>query len=147
MQKMRAWVLSLAAYSAVVLLSPVTPVIAGGTVKTVQAKLVGKFVTEPVVVQGKGRTTLVIGNTFINSEKIVSQGAENPSMVEMKLPQNGGRVIYRNNRVINRGQIVHKGAGGGIASMTILRREPFQVGEAEVKNNKSQNFGTIKGYR
>jgi hypothetical protein len=143
---MRALVLSLTAYSAAVFLSPVTPIFAGGTPETIHTQLVGKVVTEPVVVQGQGRTTLVVGNTLVNSEKIVSQGAENSSMLEMRLPQNGGRVIYKNNRVINRGPIVHKG-GEGVAAMTILSKEPWQSGEAEVENNESQNTGTIKGYR
>ena len=75
--------------------------------------LTGSFVKRPVTVQGKGAATVVAGNLAINTTN------QADSLIKVKCPNAGHKIIVRNNKVINQGQIVSSRAGGTAGAMVI----------------------------
>ncbi len=105
-------------------------------------RLVGETLTQPVRVQGADGITIVFGNTIVNFDKILTSGPRNPTcMLDIRPSVNGGRIFYRNNRIINKGRIIHLGAG--IGAMTAIAPH-CQINSM---NNYSQNSGRIQGIK
>jgi hypothetical protein len=107
-------------------------------------RLQGKFVEKPVTVQAKSGTTLVTGNTIINQSHIVTKEEKGAAaMVEVWCPENsGGRIVIRNNRIINRGEILSR---GGDAGMTVIQCVPGETVFIETMGNTYENPGRITG--
>lgn len=65
-------------------------------------------VTSPINVKGRNSTTVIQGSTFINN------GTVENMFLKVYCPAYGGRVIVRNNRLINRGRIIGRDSTVGL---------------------------------
>jgi len=123
-----------------------SPLLAAEVVHHVPGMIGQTVVNTPVVAQAPAGTTVVFGNTFLNTSSIFGFGRESASMVTIRPPAMKGRIIYRSNRVFNMGSIIHKG-GDGAAGMVTLETKPGQTAIEEVINNRSLNAGRIMGLK
>lgn len=96
--------------------------------------LINKVITQPIIVEGRGGATVISGITAINMGLI--RGAKFASLVEVRCPRRGHRVIIRGSRFINNGKIfTYRGRNNSSAS--ILLYTCHRRGNAKLRINDS----------
>lgn len=105
-----------------------------------RTQLVGEVVTRPTTVQANAGTTVVMGNTAINTRTIIGNTERTASQLDVRCPLGGGRVVMFGNRVYNGGQIIASGESAQI----VTRCDGSFVAQILSDHNEVFNFGRIK---
>lgn len=105
-------------------------------------RLVNQHIKEPIAVQGD-RITVVRGNVIVNTEKIFRQNNDEAFMLKICPPGKGTRIIYRSNKIINRGRIIQAGRKHSVASMVFLKKAQSRKATIFSRKNTLLNSGQI----
>lgn len=97
-----------------------------------------RLVIGPVTVQGKGAITVVANNMLLNV------GRATNSLVEVKCPRLGHRVLIRGNMIQNHGEIRNFRYGSATTAVTTVNCSNRAASKIEFNNNQTNNYGQIK---